>query len=52
MHQKWMNVPRMAVKCKVYNLVPKYDISKTEFARRVVLYYENKRLFAKIKVSF
>lgn len=50
MDDKWKSVPRMAVNCKVYNLVPKYGHSKTEFAQKVVNYYENKTLYAKIKV--
>lgn len=50
MDEKFRSVPSMAVNCKANGLIPNYGISKTEFSKIVMRHYEDKTLFAKIKV--
>lgn len=48
--EKWMSIPAMAIKCRLYNLVPGSHRPKEETSRCMIEHLENVAVVAKINV--
>ena len=48
--KKWLDIPTISVKCRLSNLIPSPDFSKTMVGERLQHLLENVPVIAKIKV--